>query len=147
MDSNDPFRLNRFVDAQDGVYAQALAEIRSGRKRTHWMWFVFPQLKGLGASAMAQHFGISGLDEATAYLEHPVLGPRLVECVESLNSLPDQSASEIFGYPDDLKLRSCATLFASASSTGSVFERLLEKYFAGQRDERTLALLRESSFG
>ena len=142
MEDNDPFRLSRFVEAQDGVYAQALAEIRGGRKRTHWMWFVFPQLKGLGASAMAEHFGIAGPDEARAYLDHPVLGPRLVECVESLNALPHHSASEIFGYPDDLKLRSCATLFASASSAGSAFEHLLDKYFAGQRDERTLELLR-----
>lgn len=144
MEGNDPFKLSRFLDAQDDVYVQALAEIHSGRKRTHWMWFIFPQLQGLGASPMAQHFGISGLDEARAYLDHPVLGPRLFECVEALNSLPHQSASEIFGYPDDLKLRSCATLFASASSTGSVFEHLLDKYFAGQRDERTLALLRVS---
>ncbi len=120
MDDNDPFRLSRVVDAQDGVYAQALAEMRSGRKRTHWMWFIFPQLKGLGASAMAQHFGISSLAEARAYLDHPVLGPRLVECVESLNALPSQSASEIFGYPDDLKLRSSVTLFASASATGTL---------------------------
>lgn len=145
MPAQDPFNLARFTDAQEHVYATALAEIRSGRKRSHWMWFIFPQFMGLGSSAIAERFAIGSADEARAYLAHPILGRRLTECVEALLGPEDRSASDVFGYPDDLKLRSSATLFASVSPAGSVFERLLEKYFAGQRDEKTVALLRGSA--
>ena len=137
----DPYDLDRFVAAQDGIYETALAEIRGGRKRSHWMWFVFPQLAGLGASAIAQHFAIRGLAEAQAYLAHPVLGPRLVECAETALLVEDRSAREIFGSSDDLKLRSSATLFARVSPDGSVFHRLLDQFFNGTPDSRTLDLL------
>ena len=141
MTGTDPFNLHRFVEAQQGIYDRALAEIRSGRKQSHWMWFIFPQYDGLGASAMAKRYAIKSVAEAEAYLGDPLLGPRLLECAEAALAIPRSSASEVFGYPDDLKLRSCATLFAAVSPTGSVFERLLEKYFAGEGDERTTQLL------
>jgi len=139
----DPYSLTRFLEAQEGgAYEHALAELRAGHKRSHWMWFVFPQIAGLGISARAQRFAIGSLDEVRAYLAHPVLGPRLIECAEALLALEGKhSAVEILGYPDDLKLCSSATLFRQASPVGSVFERLLEKYFDGRPDERTLALL------
>jgi uncharacterized protein (DUF1810 family) len=137
----DPYDLERFVRAQDGVYAHALAEIRDGRKRTHWMWFVFPQLDGLAFSATAKRYAIRSAGEARAYLAHPVLGPRLVECAEALLEVEHRTASQIFGSPDDLKLRSSATLFASVSPAGSVFERVLERYYGGAPDGRTLELL------
>jgi uncharacterized protein (DUF1810 family) len=141
--ADDPYDLDRFVDAQSGVHERALSELRGGRKRSHWMWFVFPQLAGLGHSGMAQRYGIAGLDEARAYHEHPVLGPRLLECAQSLEALDATlTASDIFGSPDDLKLRSSLTLFAQAAGPGSIFERLLAKYFAGRPDDRTLAMLR-----
>lgn len=143
MRGTDPFDLERFVDAQSGVHERAVAELRGGRKRSHWMWFVFPQLAGLGHSGMARRYGITGLDEARAYLEHPVLGARLLECGQTLEALDARlSASDIFGSPDDLKLRSSLTLFAQAAGPGSIFERLLAKYFAGRADDRTLAMLR-----
>jgi uncharacterized protein (DUF1810 family) len=138
--ARDPFNLSRFVEAQEPDYARALEEIRAGRKRSHWMWYVFPQLAGLGSSATAQHFGISNLDEAAAYLAHPLLGPRLVECAEALLTVPERSARDIFRPPDDLKLRSCATLFALVSPTGSAFHRLLERFFEGAADPVTLRL-------
>lgn len=141
MTAADPFSLHRFLEAQEGTCERAVAEIRSGRKRTHWMWFIFPQYEGLGTSAMASRFAIRSVAEAEAYLRHPVLGPRLLECAEAALAIPGRSASDVFGHPDDLKLRSCATLFAVVSSSGSVFERLLDKYFAGVRDERTIQLL------
>jgi uncharacterized protein (DUF1810 family) len=133
--------LQRFVEAQAYNYTQALDEIRTGRKRSHWMWYVFPQLDGLGASPMAKRYAIRTRAEAEAYLEHPVLGPRLVECAEAVLGVDGRSADDIFGYPDDLKLRSSATLFAAVSAPGSVFHRLLDKYFGGRPDERTLQLL------
>ena len=139
--ADDPFELERFVEAQKHVYAQALAEIRAGSKESHWMWFIFPQFDGLGFSAMAERYAIKSLDEAREYLAHPTLGPRLVECVEAALGVEGRSAREIFGTPDDLKLRSCATLFAEVSPAGSGFERLLAKYFGGERDVRTLRLL------
>ena len=139
--ADDPFDLGRFVEAQQHVYARALAEVRAGRKESHWMWYVFPQFAGLGFSAMAERYAIKSLDEARAYLAHPTLGPRLVECVEAALGVEGRSAREIFGAPDDLKLRSCATLFAEVSPAGSGFERVLEKYYGGGRDERTLRLL------
>ena len=138
---DDPHDLKRFLDAQDSIYDDALAEIRAGRKRSHWMWFIFPQFAGLGFSPTSQHFAINSIAEARAYLAHPVLGSRLVECAEATLSVEGRTAREIFGSPDDLKLRSSATLFASVSPDGSVFHRLLEKYFDGQPDGRTLELL------
>jgi len=143
--SNDPFELRRFVEAQEGVYAQALAELKGGRKRSHWMWFVFPQFDGLGVSSTARHYAIKSLDEARAYLAHPLLGPRLRECADALLKVEGRSAAEIMGSPDDLKLRSCATLFARVSPSGSAFARLLEKYYDGRADEKTLRLIDEPS--
>ena len=141
----DPHDLARFVQAQEGVYDRALAEVRAGRKRTHWLWFVFPPLDGLGSSPTARHYAIKNLAEAEAYLAHPVLGPRLVECCEAAVGVEGRSATEVFGSPDDLKLRSCATLFACVAPTGSAFERVLQKYFAGQPDPATLRLLGRTS--
>jgi uncharacterized protein (DUF1810 family) len=138
--AHDPFNLTRFVEAQATAYAPALAEIRAGRKRTHWMWYVFPQLAGLGSSAISQEFAIRNLDEAAAYLAHPVLGPRLLECAEAALAVRDRSAREIFGSPDDLKLHSCATLFALVSPAGSAFHRLLDRFFDGVPDAVTVRL-------
>ncbi len=140
-DSADPYGLSRFVQAQADDYEQALSEIRSGRKRSHWMWYIFPQYDGLGSSAISKRYAMRSLAEAAAYLRHPVLGPRLLECAEAALAVEGQSAFEVFGSPDDLKLRSCATLFAHVSPSGSVFERLLDKYFRGQGDDRTIRLL------
>ncbi len=141
MSGADPFSLERFVSAQSGSYARALNEIRAGRKRSHWIWFVFPQIRGLGLSPTSQHYGISGIDEARAYISHPVLGPRLAECAEALLALQGKTASAIMPYPDDLKLRSSMTLFERVAGPGSVFSRVLEEYYQGHRDERTLELL------
>ena len=138
---DDPHGLNRFVEAQEDDYERALAEIVGGRKRTHWMWYIFPQIDGLGFSSISRHFSIKTADEARAYLDHPVLGPRLLECAEAVVAVEGRSATEIFGYPDDLKLKSCATLFASVLPPEAVFDRLLAKYFTGERDEKTLRLL------
>jgi uncharacterized protein (DUF1810 family) len=139
--TEDPFDLSRFLRAQEEDYSRALAEIKRGEKRSHWMWYIFPQFEGLGRSAMAQRYSIKSTEEAEAYLAHPVLGPRLLECVEVLLGLEGRSAHAIFGSPDDLKLKSCATLFAAVSPEGSAFGRLLEKYFAGEWDAKTLALI------
>jgi uncharacterized protein (DUF1810 family) len=136
----DPFDLQRFVDAQAPVMAAVREELRSGRKHSHWMWFVFPQLRGLGASSMARHYGISSLEEARAYLAHPVLGPRLRECCALLLAVPGRSAHEIFGSPDDLKLRSCLTLFSRAAPDESVFRETLQRFYGGVPDPRTLEL-------
>ena len=138
---DDTFDLARFVAAQNASYAAALEEIRAGRKQTHWMWFVFPQLQGLGSSSTARFYAIKNAAEAEAYLAHPVLGPRLLEISDVLLGVEGKSASEIFGSPDDLKLRSCATLFANVSECGSVFEQVLEKFFDGQPDPETMRLL------
>jgi uncharacterized protein (DUF1810 family) len=140
-DRNDPFHLSRFVAAQERDYSRALAEIRSGRKRTHWIWYIFPQIEGLGYSSTSQQFAIRSAAEAAAYLAHPVLGSRLEECCEAALAVEGRSARELFGPPDDLKVRSCATLFAAVSPPGSVFERLLDRYYDGMRDERTLEIL------
>ena len=136
-----PFDLARFEQAQAPVFAQAIAELRAGRKRSHWMWFVFPQYRGLGFSAMSQRYAIRSLDEARAYLAHPVLGPRLRECTSAVLAIVGRSAHDIFGSPDDLKLRSCATLFAAVSPAGSEWDQLLGKYFDGQPDDATLELV------
>ena len=139
----DPYDLARFVRAQEQHYEQALSEIRSGKKRSHWMWFIFPQFDGLAFSSTSKHYAIKCVEEAKAYLEHPILGARLVECMEALIAVPERSATEIFGSPDDLKLRSCATLFAVVSSPNSVFVRVQDKYYHGVLDEATLKLLGE----
>jgi len=133
--------LQRFIAAQEGVYEQALEEVRQGRKRSHWMWFIFPQLYGLGMSAMSQRYAIRSLDEARAYLAHSVLGERLRACFETALAVEGRSAYEIFGSPDDMKFHACATLFALVAPPGSVFQRALEKYFAGQPHRKTLTLL------
>ena len=138
--TGDVFDLARFVDAQAPVYETALAEIAAGRKRSHWMWFIFPQLDGLGSSAMAQRFAVRSRAEAEAYLAHPLLGARLRACAQAALDVPAKSAHDIFGYPDDMKLRSSATLFAAVSEPDSVFHRLIERFF-GTPDDRTLDLL------
>lgn len=122
-------------------YSRALSEIRRGGKRTHWIWYIFPQLDGLGSSPTSEEFSIKSLEEARAYLDHSVLGPRLLECAEALLRIEGRSATEVLGFPDDLKLRSCATLFRCVSPPGSVFDRLIEKYYAGEPDRRTFRLL------
>jgi uncharacterized protein (DUF1810 family) len=137
---NDPFDLDRFVRAQASDYPRALEEIRNGRKRSHWMWYVFPQFAGLGHSPMSERYAIKSLAEARAYLEHPILSSRLTEIAEALLNLKGRSAYDVFGSPDDLKLKSSATLFGMVSAEGSVFHRLIEKYFEGRRDERTIQL-------
>jgi uncharacterized protein (DUF1810 family) len=138
--SGDPFDLARFVSAQAGVFDAAVDELRAGRKRTHWMWFVFPQLRGLGSSPTAQFYGISCLDEATAYLQHPVLGPRLEMALSAVQSSPARSLSTLFGSPDDLKFRSSMTLFAIAGPEGP-YQAALSHWCDGERDHRTVALL------
>ena len=138
---NDPFNLQRFVDAQESVYAKVCAELRSGRKTSHWIWFIFPQFRGLGNSAMANKFGIASRQEAKAYLAHPALGPRLRECTQLVNRVQQGSISQILGYPDDLKFRSSMTLFANIATDSQVFKNALDKYFAGEPDPRTLVRL------
>jgi len=133
--------LSRFVEAQRPLMDDVRAELRAGRKRTHWMWFVFPQLRGLGRSETARHYGIASRAEAAAYLTHPTLGARLRECVELVLAVQGRTAHEIFGSPDDLKLRSCLTLFREIDGADSVFGRALERYFDGQPDPMTLQLL------
>lgn len=137
-----PFALNRFLHAQGGgVYETALLEIRGGRKHSHWMWFVFPQFNGLGSSPTSHYYAIKSVAEARAYLEHPVLGARLRESAFAAVNGPASSASELLGSPDDLKLRSSATLFARVDEPGSVFEEVLERFFGGEADQATLELM------
>ncbi len=140
----DSFDLQRFVDAQDPVYQEVLAELRAGRKVTHWMWFIFPQHRDLGRSANAKHYGITSLEEAVAYLRHPVLGLRLKECTVIVLDLTDKTVSDIFPYRDDLKFRSCMTLFTEAEDAGSVFDEAVGKYFFGVADAATTELLRRT---
>ena len=137
----DPFDLGCFVNAQDAVMDNVRRELGAGRKRTHWMWFVFPQLRALGRSATAQHYGISSLAEARAYMAHAVLGPRLVECAELVLAVEGRSAHDIFGSPDDMKLRSCMTLFATAAPDTPTFNAVIAQYYGGAPDERTTDLL------
>jgi len=137
----DPYDLRRFVEAQDPVFEQVRAELREGRKRSHWMWFVFPQIAGLGRSAMAQKFAISSRKEAEAYLRHPVLGPRLRECARLVNLVEGRTVGEIFGAPDDLKFRSSMTLFAEVAPEEEVFKEALGKFFGGRSDPATLERL------
>lgn len=145
MSESDPHHLARFLKAQERDYSHALAEIRRGRKQSHWMWYIFPQFRGLGHSAASQFYAIGSLDEAKAYLAHPILGHRLVECADAVLAVAGRSAHQIFGSPDDLKLRSCATLFAAASADAhSAFQQLIDKYFDGRGDEATLRLIQMS---
>ena len=137
---DDPYDLQRFVEAQEGAYEQACAELRRGRKTGHWIWFIFPQMKGLGMSAMSERYGIGSLEEARAYLAHPVLGPRLREISEIVLGIEGRTVEEIFGWPDDRKLRSSMTLFAMASGDEQVFADVLAKHFGRVRDERTVEL-------
>ena len=137
----DPHNLSRFVQAQNDDYERALAEIKSGRKQSHWMWYIFPQFDGLGFSPTSKRYSIKSIAEAKAYLAHPLLGPRLTECAEAVLRIEKRSAYDIFGSPDDMKLKSCATLFACVSPAQSVFHQLLDKYFQGERDGQTLRLL------
>jgi uncharacterized protein (DUF1810 family) len=134
----DPFHLERFVEAQDGVYESVCEELRRGEKRSHWMWFIFPQIRGLGRSPMAERFAIGSLEEARAYLGHEVLGARLRECTGLVNAVEGRSASEIFGFPDDLKFHSSMTLFARAGVGDDLFREALRQYFAGKEDEVTV---------
>ena len=146
MLDTDPFNLERFVSAQAPVFATALAELKAGRKRSHWMWFVFPQLRGLARSPMAEFYGIGSLDEARAYLAHPLLGPRLTLCTEALLAVEGRSLHAILGSPDDLKFCSSMTLFSRAEDgEESVFRRALHRFCEGQADERTLALLEQGT--
>lgn len=142
MNPEDPHNLERFVQAQESIYSQALSELKNGRKRSHWMWFIFPQFAGLGFSLTTRRYAIKSLEEARAYLEHPLLGPRLLACTQAVLQVQNQPLSNILGYPDDLKFHSCMTLFAMVSDeTGnSLFEQALQQYFAGRRDSRTLKL-------
>ena len=138
---DDPYRLNRFIEAQNPVYEQVCAELRNGRKQGHWMWFIFPQLRGLGTSPTAARFGISSREEAQAYLDHPVLGKRLKECTVLVIEVKGRSAEQIFGYPDVLKFKSSMTLFATVAPEEHVFQEALQKYFGGELDRLTLERL------
>ena len=138
----DPFDLQRFVDAQDSVYRRVVAELSAGRKQSHWMWFIFPQIAGLGFSAMAQRYAMSSTEEAAAYLAHDILGPRLVECTGLVLGVKDKTIRAILGSPDDLKFRSSMTLF-SAVSDDPVFDAAIAKYYAGAKDQATLGILRD----
>jgi uncharacterized protein (DUF1810 family) len=144
VNSEDPYDLARFVDAQAADYPRALSELRAGEKRSHWMWYVFPQIAGLGHSPMSRRYSIKSAAEASAYLDHRLLGPRLRECFGAVTDIVGRSANQIFGSPDDLKLRSCATLFDSVSDE-DIFEQVINKYFDGERDEDTLRLLRSNN--
>ena len=135
------YDLSRFLEAQNNSYDTALREIRAGRKRSHWMWYIFPQIQGLGYSAMAQHYAIRDLGEAREYLRHPLLGPRLIEISEALLSLDEPDPRRVMGSPDDLKLRSCMTLFQCAAPDQPVFGKVLDKFYGGRPDGRTLEML------
>jgi uncharacterized protein (DUF1810 family) len=139
--ADDPFDLARFVEAQRANFDDALSELAAGQKRSHWMWYVLPQLRGLGSSPMAQRYGIASLPEARAYLAHPVLGPRLLACVSAMNALPDSDPARVLGAIDGVKFRSCLTLFLAADPRNAALRSALAKFYGGQEDPRTLALL------
>jgi len=139
--SPDSFDLKRFLSAQEPVIAEALNELRAGHKTGHWMWFVFPQIRGLGSSSMAQRYGIGSLEEARAYHQHPELGARLRHCTQLVLNIERRSTEQIFGYPDDVKFRSCMTLFMEAAPEESMYRVALQKYYAGEPDPRSLELL------
>lgn len=141
--NHETFDLERFVRAQEDTFQDALSELKRGRKSTHWMWFIFPQFKGLGFSSTSIRYSIKSLDEAKAYLRHPILGQRLIECAEAVLAIEGKTVSEILGYPDDLKLKSSMTLFEKAAGEDSLFSRILDKYFRGERDSHTLNLLNQ----
>ncbi len=142
VSETDPFDLMRFVRAQEPVFDGVLTELRGGAKRSHWMWFIFPQIEGLGGSPTSRYYSIRNAGEARAYLDHPVLGPRLLECAAVLLALQGRSASDIFGFPDDMKLRSSMTLFASLEGADPAFADVLDRYYGCERDQRTLELLK-----
>ena len=139
--SQDPYNLARFVQAQESIYSDVRLELRAGRKTSHWMWFIFPQIKGLGHSAKADIYGISSEGEAEAYLDHPILGKRLIECVKWVNEVQSRTAEQIFGYPDYMKFHSCLTLFSQVAPDEKIFEEALIKYFDGRLDPLTLGNL------
>ena len=134
--------IERFISAQEYSYQTALSEIRNGKKVSHWIWYIFPQLKGLGRSYRSEYYGIENVDEAKSYLTHPILGARLLEITEALLNLNENDPLKVMGSPDDLKLKSCMTLFAYISEDGSIFHQVLDKYFGGRRDERTLSIIK-----
>jgi uncharacterized protein (DUF1810 family) len=138
------YNINRFIEAQNGIYQYVLEELAAGNKQSHWMWFIFPQIKGLGFSPTAQYYAIQSLDEATAYLQHPVLESRLQECCRILLQLSDKTADEIFGFPDVLKLKSSMTLFLAASEN-SIFQEVLDKYYQGEKDKKTMRIISDIS--
>ena len=142
MSETDPFNLQRFVDAQNRCYERVCRELRAGCKSSHWMWFIFPQWKGLGQSPTANFYAIASHLEAEAYLAHPILGPRLIACTALVNAVPGRTVDEIFGYPDNLKFRSSMTLFANVASPNALFRKALEKFFEGKPDQSTLDLMR-----
>jgi uncharacterized protein (DUF1810 family) len=137
----DQYELNRFIAAQLDIYAQVISELKSGHKQSHWMWFIFPQIQGLGSSRTAKHYAIRDLQEANEYLSHPIPGLRLIECSEIILNIKGLTASNIFGYPDDVKLKSSMTLFAAIENTNPIFEQVLDKYFDGSKDNKTLEIL------
>jgi uncharacterized protein (DUF1810 family) len=139
--TSDPYNLLRIIDAQHPIYGQVRDELQGGQKETHWMWFIFPQIKGLGSSPTAQKYAISGIDEAKAYIDHPLLGYRLRECTQLVNGISNRSIEDIFGYPDHLKFHSSMTLFAKASDGDEMFTAALAKYFRGKLDRKTLERL------
>lgn len=147
MDLRDPYDLDRFVVAQARVYDDVRAELRAGYKRSHWMWFVFPQIQGLGRSRIAHEFSIHSRKEAEAYLAHPVLGPRLRECTRLVNDVAGRSVHDIFGYPDDMKFHSSMTLFAEAAADNADFVTALDRHFRGERDRKTLDILKAQAMG
>ena len=142
-ESNDRFNLKRFTDARTEEYKNVLTQLRHGQKRTCWMWFIFPQIEGMGSSPNAIKYAIKSLEEARQFLDHPVLGPRLLECAEMVMTVKGRTALQILGSPDDMKLQSSMTLFSYVAGPGAVFDRVLDKYFNGERDIRTLQLLKE----
>ena len=139
------YNLERFVDAQNGAYERALSELRAGHKRSHWMWFIFPQIAGLGSSFMAEKYAVRSAEEAAAYLADPVLGSRLLRCVDAVLAIEGKSAHEVFGSPDDFKLRSSMTLFAAISEHGSPFHKVIDRFYRGEFDDRTIQLLDASN--
>ena len=141
LDVDDPYNLQRFVDAQNPIFERVLAELRAGRKSSHWMWFIFPQIAGLGASEMNRRFAISSREEADAYLNHPILGPRLRDCTRLVNLVRGSSAHQVFGSPDDMKFCSSMTLFSRVAADNAIFAEALRKYFGGKTDDRTLRKL------
>ena len=139
----DQYDLNRFINAQENIYNQVISELKNGHKQSHWMWFIFPQIDGLGHSEIAKKYAIKSKEEAIAYLNHPILGTRLIECSEMLLTIKSLSVSDIFGYPDDLKFKSSMTLFASVENSSPVFSQALDQYFFDEKDSKTLSILAE----